>query len=313
VSTFMGELAKKLADKWLTLLVLPGLLLLVSAVAGYLLRGRAWNDVQYLSTQSANYAQALAKHGNVGIVLAVAAVLLASAAAGLAANTARWLIAHLWMAHRLAWPGKPLTWWRKQRWDAAQNAALTKAQPPGQPARATEPGKPITRLLCWWNRIAPGDPNQRRNRIGLAAPHRPTWIGDRVAATSTRVENQYGLDLTGTWPRLWPLLPDAMRTDITAARTAFDQTITLAGWGLLYIVVGVWTGWWPVLLAGIGTYLAAWYRARNAIVTLTELVEAAVDLHAATLAKAFGVPVADGGLVDLETGRRITARARKGT
>ena len=31
----------------------------------------------------------------------------------------------------------------------------------------------------------------RRNRIALARPTRPTWIGDRVAAADSRVYHQY--------------------------------------------------------------------------------------------------------------------------
>ncbi|WP_216893437.1 hypothetical protein [Nocardia alni] len=305
MSSFMGELAKKLADKWLTLLVLPGLLLLATAACAYLTRGKAWNDTTSVSTQLTGRAQTLTSHGNVAVALAATAVLLAAAAAGLTANAASWLITRLWLAERLNWLGKPLTWWRTQRWNAAQHSALGATPPPGQPPLSM-------RLLYWWNRRNPDDAQQRRNRICLAPPQRPTWIGDRVAATATRIDNQYGIDLSSTWPRLWPLLPETMRADITAARIAFDRTTVLAGWGLLYTLVGAWTGWWPALLAGLGTYTAAWYQARSTIASLSDLVETATDLYATTLAEALGIPTIDGH-VHRHTGRLITARARKAT
>jgi len=300
----MGELAKKLAEKWLSLLVLPGVLLLATATCAHLLIGHAWNDTTFLATEVANRAEMVAARGNVTVALAVLAVLLAAAANGLAANAAGWLIDHFWLAHRLTWLGKPLTWWRQQRWAAAQRIALG-TNPPSQ-------STVVMRMLCHWNRIRPGDPQRRRNRICLALPQRPTWIGDRVAATATRIDNQYGLDLASIWPRLWPLLPDTVRVDIASARAAFDQTTVLAGWGLLYVLTGTVTGWWPALVIGACTFVAAWYRARLTITTLTDLVEAATDLHATTLADALGIPTIDGH-VHRHTGRLITARARKAT
>ncbi|MVU82352.1 hypothetical protein GPX89_34605 [Nocardia sp. ET3-3] len=305
MSTFIGELAKKLAEKWMTLLVLPGLLLLATAACGYLLRNRRWNDLTALTSLLSDRTQTVAGRGNVTVALAVAAVLLAAAAAGFAANGTGWAISHIWLSHRLTWLGKPLTWWRRQRWIAAEQAALGTTASPTAPAS-------VMRLLYRWNQVLPNDPAVRRNRICLAPPQRPTWIGDRVAATGTRVENQYGLDLASTWPRLWPLLPDAIRTDITTARAAFDQTTTLGGWAVLYTVVGAWTGWWPAVAVGIGTFVAAWYRARSAIADLTDLVESAIDLYATTLADALGIPTIDGH-VHRHTGRQITARIRKGT
>ena len=312
MSTFMGELAKKLAEKWVTLLVLPGLLLVTATATGYLLQGHGWHDSGHIAADLTKRTQTLAGQGGISIALAVTAILLASAAAGLVANATGWLISHLWLAHRLTWPGQPLTWWRRRRWTAAQHSALgttPPAAPPGQPS--VQPTR-VMRMLYWWNRVAPAEPAVRRNRICPAPPQRPTWIGDRVAATATRVDGQYGLDLTSTWPRLWSLLPDNLRGDITAARTAFDRTTTLAAWGALYLLAGAWTWWWPAIVVGIATYGAGWYRARGAIVELTDLVESAVDLHATTLAAALGVPLT-GGHVHRQTGRLITARARKAT
>lgn len=62
--------------------------------------------------------------------------------------------------------------------------------------------------------------------------------------------------------------------------------------------------------AGLGR--PGWYRARVAIVELTDLVESAVDLHAPTLADAMGIALTNGH-VHRQTGRLITARARNGT
>lgn len=46
-------------------------------------------------------------------------------------------------------------------------------------------------------------------------------MGDRIHALETVALNRYGLDLTFAWPRLWLMLPDTTRSEITTANAAF--------------------------------------------------------------------------------------------
>ncbi|MEU4222556.1 hypothetical protein AB0F10_45365, partial [Actinoplanes sp. NPDC026623] len=146
----------------------------------------------------------------------------------------------------------------------------------------------------------------RRDRIALAPPGRPFWMGDRIAAAGTRVHDKYRLDLATAWPRLWLVLPDPVRTEFGLSRAALTRDSCLAGWALAYAVLGFW--WWPALVIGCGCGVLAWVRARSSVGLLAELVESAVDVHGRALAESLGLPCA--GVLTRETGAEITAIAR---
>jgi hypothetical protein len=126
----------------------------------------------------------------------------------------------------------------------------------------------------------------KRNQTALARPVRPTWIGDRISAASTRIRNQYHLSLDFAWPRLWLVLPDLVRTEVQGARDSFDRAATLQGWGLLYMALGI--EWWPAAVAGLFTVVLAWRRGRASMGALADLVEAAFDLYAGNLVTSLG-------------------------
>ncbi len=149
----------------------------------------------------------------------------------------------------------------------------------------------------------------RRERICAARPARPTWIGDCVAAVQTRILAEYGLDLAAPWPRLWLTLPDPLKNEITGIRGTLDRACALAGWGLLYLGIGVL--WWPCLIIGLITFLTGRHRARSAAGDLAILVESTIDVHGAGLAAALSMATVDGRLTP-ETGRLMTVRFRKG-
>jgi len=144
-----------------------------------------------------------------------------------------------------------------------------------------------------------------RNRIALAEPSRATWMGDRIAAVDVRVYSQYHLDLVTVWPRLWLLLPDAVRTELRAAHGRFQDATGTAAWGLMYTVVGLW--WWPAALLGTVLAVVAWRRGRVATGGLADLIEATVDLFHRDLGAALGVPPES-----TDPGDEMTRRLSKG-
>jgi hypothetical protein len=143
-------------------------------------------------------------------------------------------------------------------------------------------------------------PRRRRARPGSATAS---------AAADRRVFTEYRLDLAAAWPRLWLILPDAVRTELRTTRTAFDSAAVLAGWGVLYVALGA--QWWPSAVIGVATSVAAWRRGRASAAELADLAEATVDLHGVQLGVTLGLCSADSRL-DAELGRRITAQLRKG-
>lgn len=287
---FVEELAKKLAERWVALLVVPGALFLLAAAAG------AWLG----QTDALNLARL--RHGADQLVTAMSGrqvgmqavflvlVLLGAGTVGLAVQALAGVTRLLWLGH---WP-EPLARWRvaarRRRWHDL--VRRRRAEPP-------ERQEEVDLLAA------------QANRIALAEPGRPTWMGDRVHAVERVSLARFGLDLTFGWPRLWLVLPETARAEITAAEAGFAAAVATGTWSMPYLALAV--VWWPAAVVGAMFGATGWWRARAAIGDLTALSEAAVDLHGGTLAQALGVREPDeAGVLTIEQGRKITAIVRKG-
>ncbi|HTJ35813.1 MAG TPA: hypothetical protein VL738_21540 [Dactylosporangium sp.] len=276
---FLSELGKKAAEKWLALIVLPGLLFVAVAWAGWTLRRHGvWFDPAPLRAEVTRWSAERPE----ALVLAAAGALLAAAGiAQLARGLARG-VERLWFATGLGALGRRLTRRRERLWEARDRAY-------DRALLSSDAGADLDALLAARNAICP------------VRPARPTWMADRVRAAAERVHRAYDLDLTSLWPRLWLVVPDAARTELVAARTAVSTDARLFAWGLLYLLPAVW--WWPSAAVTIVTCTVAWRRGRASTDVLADLSESAVDLYAATLAAQLGVAATDG--------LAITERLRK--
>jgi hypothetical protein len=194
------------------------------------------------------------------------------------------------------WPGEPKRWVVRLALAAALAGVL------GVTARGT--GRLVQRFWLRERQLVRFLPDawSRHHRALAAArrqgiepvraylPQRPTWMGDRLRLVEARVRAQYRFSAAVVWPRLWLLTPDEVHAPLRATRSRFDEACVLAGWALLYVVLGVF--WWPAALIGVVTGVVAWRRARSALDEFATLVEAAIDVHWRTLAAALGIGVA---------------------
>lgn len=273
MTAFLAQLGKSLADRWLSLMVLPGLLWTAAVLGAYHL-GQAHPFLIRVLTFWLNHLTASpTAHQNGAIAVAVTGILLASGAAGLAAGGLGTAVQHLWGA-----PGgrPPLSWLltiRKRRWERIRETARRAVGAATDPALT---GKARTRADAKATRT------YRRSLARPHSPQRPTLIAERFHATAERTRALYGLEVDLVWPRLWTVLPDSLRTDIKAAGDSYSAAARLGGWALLYTVLVVF--WWPA--AGLGAVIAgaATVKARAAAQVLADLVDTAVDLHLAELA-----------------------------
>lgn len=292
MNEFLQELGKKAAERWLSLLVLPGLLW--SITAGLALRLR-WSDALDLTAVTGQVAAWSSRPLGSSVII----LLLAGIAAGLVAVAIGAQTRRLWAARGRNWPLRTLTARRRRRWAAADLRVTTMI---AAAVGAAQDDRPI---------VVTGltDALAAREAIGLEAPERPSWIGDRWQATGLRVRRAYGLDLDPSWARLWTVLPDPLRADIATAQGAYAAATTLAGWAALYAVLGVL--WWPAFAIGIAVAMTAHHQARAATATLCQLVETAADLYGHALARQLGLECT--GPLTAAVGREVTTLLRKGS
>jgi hypothetical protein len=290
---FFEELAKKLAERWVALLFMPGVLFVALAAVGVRLGQRDAVDVTDARRAISDLAAALARQPAGAQIALLTLTLLAAAGTGLFVQALVGVTRQIWLGQwpRIAVPLQDHVVRRRLRtWDSllAQRRALEPQNLDGVDAIAA-----------------------RMNRISPSRPGRPTWMGDRMHAVDQIALNRSGLDLAFGWPRLWLVLPDAVRAQLNAAESSFAGAAATATWAVPYLILGL--AWWPAAVIGAGIGISGWVRGRAAIADLSALSEAAIDLHGRTLATALGVETEKlAGPLTVPEGRQVTALVRKG-
>jgi hypothetical protein len=119
----------------------------------------------------------------------------------------------------------------------------------------------------------------------------PTRLGNILRAAEDHCAAKYGLDAIICWPRLWLLLPEATKTELSQARQQLNGTVRIWVWGMLFLIWAPLFGiWWPLPL-GLGT---AWLAHRWLMQTARiygDLIEAAFDLYRLQLYQAVRWPL----------------------
>lgn len=340
-----AELGRRLTERWVSTLALPGALYLAVATAAYALGWSGAWDVGQLAERVTGWAADPRVDTFGGQALVLAAVVAGSTAVGLAARGLGWLVERLWTAADWErWP-PPLRGWtgrwvrsRRARWDRLRGEVERARGGGGEAERSEEAGRARSRGgEAEWSeeagrarsrggeaeraRRGSGEVRQARGsggeeafakaydrmaRISPERPERPTWCGDRIAAVRTRLARDHRADLAVLWPHLWLVLPEEERVEVTAAREDLALATGLTAWALLYLPLTVW--WWPAALVAAAVAGIAWVRARSAVGNYATLVEAVVRLHAVELADRVGV--AHEGVFSGELGERLTLRLR---
>lgn len=296
MQAFFAGFGGKLAEKWASLLVLPGLLFVGVATAAVTLGQRDWFQVGRLTKRLGGPVTSLGSLTSVKAASVAFGVLLVATIAGLVVHALAAIIERLWLG-QWPWPISGLAHVlinrRQERWnDAQRKVAAAAAQK-------------------YPNQVILDELTDALNNIALAPPRYPTWMGDRVAAVQARLYSEYALDLATVWPRIWLTSPETTRNELSSARARFDSAAALAAWGLLYALVGIW--WWPAVAIGVIVFITGWYRGRDTIAVFAELVEAGVDLYAVELVVALGIETPPASIrLTRELGQALTKICGKG-
>lgn len=139
----------------------------------------------------------------------------------------------------------------------------------------------------------------------------PTALGNILRSRERSPERKYGLDAIVCWPRLWPLLPEHMRTDLANARSSLDRLAELWFWGLIFEVWIIWSPW--VLLIGFVWMIAAYKLALQAAMAYGDLLETAFDLYRFSLYDAMEWPRPKNNQEEKTLGVQLTEYLWRGT
>jgi hypothetical protein len=285
VTTFLTELGKNLATRWASALALPAAVFVALVSVAVLLGHSHALDFALLQKR------VMAISTGPALVWAAAGFLVATAVVGLAVTALGGVVIAAWGA-----TGTPLAALRRWRWRRA-SAKAEVAVKAVLADRSDRKAKARARRAV-----------VRRDGIAEIEPACPTWAGDRLRAVDDRVRRT-GLDLTTLWPRLWLVLPDPVRAEVTTVQERCAAAARTPVWSLAYLAVGVY--WWPALLPGLWALAVSGRRIRRAVGVYGDLVEASVDLHARDVANQLGFELT--GRLTPEIGTQVTESLQKRT
>jgi hypothetical protein len=140
----------------------------------------------------------------------------------------------------------------------------------------------------------------------------PTRVGNILRAAETRPYHRYGLEAVVIWPRLWLVLPDLARQELSAARAGLDASVAAVIWGLAFMAFTP-LAWWA---APVGAFTAAtaavWWVPSRAEV-FADLMEGAYDLYRAALYRQLRWPPPANPAEELQIGHELTRYLVRGS
>jgi hypothetical protein len=132
----------------------------------------------------------------------------------------------------------------------------------------------------------------------------PTRLGNLLRSVESRPYKKYGLNSVVCWPRLWPLLPEEMKTEVTTARENLDTAVHTWMWSLLFIIWGIFTVW--AIIIGLVLTLSTYRLLLNAAEIYGQLVEASFDLYRFSLYEALHWPLPSSPDEEYEKGCQLS-------
>lgn len=289
MTKFWEGLGGKLADQWVTTILTPAFAFWLGGFIVWVIH-TGLDPLKTLEMQLNQLTPIAQGAVLVGGLLVV--VVSSSAIQRLDLTTLRWLEGY--------WPGW-LNWLRNKlaRW---QHNVMRTKQKRFDDLEAKYAQKSIS-------------PDERRERVSLGlelrlAPelskeYMPTKLGNILRAAENRPSERYGLVTTICWPRLWLILPDATKQELTDARATLDTAARTFLWSLLFLSWTIWAWWVPLVTLVFALWAYRW--ALSAAEVYGDLLEAAFDLHRFELYEALRFPPPQDTWTELERGNQLTA------
>ena len=132
-----------------------------------------------------------------------------------------------------------------------------------------------------------------------------TRLGNILRAGETAPAQKYGLDAFVCWPRLWPLLPENLRRDLTAIRENLLVMAEVWGLGMLSVIWVIWS-WWALPVALVWM-LGAYRLTLSIAMAYADMIESAFDLYRRDLYTAVDWPFPEEkGDAEIAAGKQLT-------
>lgn len=122
----------------------------------------------------------------------------------------------------------------------------------------------------------------------------PTRLGNLLKSAETYAADRYGADAVRVWPRLYPLLPEAMSNSMAAARTSMEFLLTVSLLSALYVPLAclymIAAGaplLWILFSLGVASLIsfATYFVSFGPTISYGEQLRAAFDLYRLELFK----------------------------
>ena len=138
-----------------------------------------------------------------------------------------------------------------------------------------------------------------------------TRFGNILRAAEQWPNEKYGLDAAVCWPRLWLLLPEDVKKDLTDARASLDAGAVAWVWSALFIIWTVWA-WWALVVGIIGV-LVAYQWILGAAEVYGDLIESTFDVHRTKLYEALRWPLPMNAEEEVKSGHCMTEYLWRGS
>lgn len=303
LTDFWTGLGGKLAERWIMLLFSPAFAFWAGGLAAWVWRyGRPLLSDGGWKALFARWAVALRLLPIVAQVALVVGLLLVIVVSNLVMQHLSAPILRLlegYWPHWLDWLREPLVRLRNKKIDR-DNGRLRQLA-----ARETQSltRRETIELLKLDRRSAsaPAEPARRM----------PTRLGNILRASEGRPGVHYGLNAVVCWPRLWLLLPDGAKQEVSAARATLNAAAQLWLWSVLFVGWTVWA-WWA-LPVGILVAAVSYSRMLGAATIYAELVESCYDVYRLLLYEALRWPLPITPAEEQRYGRELTAYLDRGS
>lgn len=291
LSKFWESMGTKVADRWLEYIFGPAFLFWAGGFGLYAWQ-TGWQKIWA-------HAQALTpfQQGS-WIVLGLLALVFSSVVMRALRFPFLRLLEGYW-----SWPlnylGRVIVWLRKPRFEKkyAELRRLASIAAKDQTSAERERFLELDR----WAHMHPVNP---RDLL-------PTTLGNTLRAREYTPERKYGLDAIICWSRLWSLLPETFRADLTEARASLDRLAELFFWGFFFLCWVSVTPW-AMVIAALWMAIAYGMACQSAM-SFGDLLESAFDLHRFLLYDAMGWRRPKNTQEEKELGVQLTEYLWRGT